>query len=79
MVTVFSSPVLLSVCVVFSKFVAASNAVSLLNSSCFACSVASFASFALVIIPFGPVNVAIVTPAKINKTIMFSMLSMVRL
>ena len=34
-------------------------------------SVCSFASVAFVKIPLSPVNVTIVTPAKINKTIMF--------
>ena len=67
-VTVFSSPVLLSLYIVSSKFVAASNAVNLLNSSFFASSVSVFASFALVNIPFCPVNVAIDTATSISKT-----------
>ena len=58
------------------------NAAVAANSTFFffsAISVLAFASLALVSIPFSPVKVAIDTAANINNTIMFSMLSMVRL
>ena len=53
-----------------------SNISSILDTVCFssfcACSVFSFASFALVSIPLSPLNVAIVIPAKINNTIILT-------
>lgn len=56
-----------SVYSLFSKFILASNAVNLLNSSYTAC-VFSPASTALCKMPFSPVSIITLIPAKISKT-----------
>ena len=57
----------------------AADTANFINSNSFASSCFSLAVVAFGNNPLSPVSVTIVTPASINSTIMFSMLSMVRL